>query len=87
MKSNLEHVVDDLFEKWLTDKELKKFEKKMINHIMWGVPNGSSHYHVKFLKPLNQIDREILQKFLNKYKKDFKTGEQFLNTNLEGFIL
>jgi hypothetical protein len=42
VKSNLENVVDQMFEQWLKDKEKKKFEKKMINHIMWGVPNVSS---------------------------------------------
>ena len=87
MKSDLEMVVDELFETWLKDKETKKLEKKMENHVMWGKPKGSSYVQVKFLKPLKQIDKGILQSMLNKYKKEFKEGEQFLNTNLDGFDL
>jgi len=87
MKSDLESVVDELFETWLNNKELKKLEKKMENHIMWGKPKGSSYVQVKFLKPLNQIDKGILQSMINKYKKEFKEGEKFLNTNLDGFDL
>lgn len=85
--NNIEYVVDDLFEKWLEEKETKKLEKKMVNHIMWGIPNGYSYTSVKFIKPLNQIDRSLLQKYLDKYKKEFKEGEKFLNTNLVGFDL
>jgi len=87
VKSDMENKVDQLFEQWLKDKEVKKLEKKMVNHIMWGIPNGNSYTQMKFLKPLNQIDRNILQSFLDKYKKEFKEGEKFLNTNLIGFNL
>ena len=84
---DMESMVDMLFEQWLIEQTKKKIEKKMLNHVMWGVIGGNTYKVVKFLKPLKDIDREILQKMLNKYKQEFKTGEQFLNTNLEGFIL
>lgn len=87
MKSNLENVVDNLFEKWLHEKEQKKLEKKMETSIMWGVPNGFTYTQVSFKKPLNQIDKKILQSYLDKYKRTFKQGEKFLNTNLVGFDL
>jgi hypothetical protein len=87
MKSDLESVVDELFETWLKQKEVKKLEKKMVNHLMWGIPGGTSYTQMKFVKPLNEIDREIIQKFIDKYKKDFKEGVVFLNTNLVGFDL
>lgn len=87
MESDLENVVDQLFEKWLNDKETKKLEKKMIDHIMWGVPNGYSYCSVKFKRPLNQIPHPILQNYLDEYKKKFKDGEKFLNTNLVGYNL
>ena len=84
---DLESTVDNLFEKWLEEKEKKKLEKKMVDRIMWGVPNGYSYTEVKFKKPINQIEHNILQRFLDKYKLTFKEGETFLNTNLEGFNL
>jgi len=87
VKSNFENVVDQLFEQWLQNKEVKKFEKKMVNHLMWGIPAGTSYTQMRFVKPLNQIDRDILQQFLDKYKKTFKEGEKYLNTNLVGFDL
>lgn len=87
VKSNMENVVDELFEQWLKNRDQKKLEKKMENHIMWGVPNGHSYMLVKFLKPLNQIDKKIIQSYLDKYKTEFKEGEKFLNTNLDGFNL
>ena len=84
---NLEHKVDELFEEWLKQKETKKFEKKMVNSLLWGVPNGQTYHQVKFKVPLNQIPRERLQQFIDKYKEEFQEGEVFLNTNLEGFNL
>ena len=87
VKSNFENVVDQLFEQWLTKKETKKFEKKMETSLMWGIPGGTSYTQMKFVKPLAFIDHEILQKFIDKYKKDFKEGEKYLNTNLVGFNL
>lgn len=87
IKCNMESMVDSLFEQWLKDKEVKKFEKKMETRLMWGVPNGMSYKEVNFKKPLNTVDRILLQRYIDKFKKEFKEGEKFLNTNLVGFDL
>lgn len=80
---NLEHFIDDLVEAELKKKEQKKFEKKMIDTILWGIPNGHSYIQVKFKVPLAQIPTTRLQEVVDKYKKEFKKGDVFLNTNLE----
>lgn len=85
--SNMESVVDEMFEQWLKEKDKKKLEKKMIDRIMWGVPNGMTYTEVKFKRPLSEIPKPILQNYLNKYKTEFKEGQKFLNTNLVGFEL
>ena len=78
---NLVHFIDDLINKELEKKEQKKLEKKMINSIMWGKPKGYSYSQVKFKVPLAEVTN--LQTYVDKYKKEFKEGEVFLNTNLE----
>lgn len=83
MKMNLENFIDQLIEDELKKKDQKKFEKKMEKAILFGVPNGRSYAEVKFKIPLAQIPKEKLQGYVDKYKKDFKKGEKFLNTNFE----
>lgn len=84
---NLENFIDDLVEAEVKRKGNAKFkktlEKKQVNTIMWGVPNGSSYTQVSFKVPLAKIPALQLQVFINKYKKEFKEGQVFLNTNLE----
>lgn len=80
---NLEHFIDDLVNEELDKKEKKKFEKKMVDSIMWGKPNGNSYSQVKFKIPLAKVPTAKLQEVVDKYKKEFKQGEEFLNTNLE----
>jgi hypothetical protein len=80
---NLEHFIDNLVDEELKKKEQKKLEKKMESAIMWGRPNGHSYTQVKFKIPLAKIPLAQLQGFVDKYKKDFKAGDVFLNTNLE----
>jgi hypothetical protein len=79
----LESVIDDLVSAEINKKEQKKLEKKMVDHIMWGKPNGATYSLVKFKIPLKQIPLIQLQSVINKYKREFKEGEVFLNTNLE----
>jgi len=79
----LEHFIDELVNAEVNKKEQKKFEKKMVNHIMWGIPNGHTYSQVKFKKPLADIPPSVLQTYVDKYKKEFKSGEVFLNTNFE----
>jgi hypothetical protein len=79
----LESVIDDLVNDELNKKEKKKMEKKMVDAILWGIPNGATYSLVKFKIPLKQIPLIQLQSVINKYKREFKEGEVFLNTNLE----
>jgi hypothetical protein len=79
----LESVIDDLVTAELEKKEQKKLEKKMVDAILWGRPNGHSYTLVKFKMPLSKIPLMQLQGVVNKYKTQLKEGEQFLNTNLE----
>ena len=83
MEQTLESVIDNLVTAEVEKKEKKKFEKKMSNHIFWGIPNGHSYTQVKFKIPLKQIPLVRLQSVINKYKAELKEGEVFLNTNLE----
>lgn len=80
---NLENFVDELVEAELVKKANKKLEKKMVNTIMWGKPNGSSYIQVKLPQPLSSYPVLALQNAIDKYKKEFKEGDVFLNTNLE----
>ena len=80
---NLEHFIDDLVHAELEKKEKKKMEKQMANSIMWGKPKGHSYSQVKFKVPLAEIPTTRLQEVVDKYKKELKEGEVFLNTNLE----
>jgi hypothetical protein len=80
---NLEHFIDDLVTAELEKKEKKKLEKKMLDTIMWGKPNGHSYMQVKFKIPLAKVPTTRLQEVVDKYKKEFKSGDVFLNTNLE----
>ena len=80
---NLEHFIDNLVTAELEKKEKKKLEKKMLDTIMWGKPNGHSYTQVKFKVPLAKVPTTRLQEVVDKYKKEFKSGDEFLNTNLE----
>ena len=80
---NLTHFIDNLIEDELKKKEQKKLEKKMLDTIMWGKPNGHSYTQVKFKVPLAKVPTARLQEIVDKYKKEFKSGDEFLNTNLE----
>ena len=80
---SLESVIDDLISKHLEEKEVKKLEKKMETHIMWGIPNGSSYAYINFKQPLANLPKDKLQNYVNQYKLKLKKGEVFLNTNFE----
>ena len=80
---NLEEFIDDIIEKKLLEKANAKLKKKMVDHLMWGVPNTGSYTQIKFKKPLNQVPTDLLQKYVDNNKKDFTEGVVFLNTNLE----
>lgn len=87
VKSNMENVVDQLFEQWLKGRDQKKLEKKMESCLIWGVPNGERYTFVNYKQKLTNIPKNVLQDNINYYKQSFKEGEIFLNTNLVGFEL
>jgi len=78
----LEFHIDLLVEAELKKKVTKAFDKKMAQSVMWGVPGAMEYKEVKFRIPLAQVPLAQLQGYINGYKAKFKTGEQFLNTNL-----
>lgn len=80
---NMEEFVDQALDNHLIAKDAKKLEKKMVNSILIGVPGAGSYRQISFNKPLAEIQTLQLQVYINKYKKEFKEGEKFLNTNLE----
>mgnify|MGYP000205058208 FL=1 len=82
-KMDLETFIDELLEKHLKEKEQKKLEKKMIDTIIFGVPNGYSYTQIKQKKPLATFPVESLQKAIDNLKASFKNGEIIMNTNLE----
>ena len=81
---NLEHFIDDLVTAELNKKADKKLEKKMTNHIMWGIKGGSTYTQMKFGKPFIPAHRAQLQTYIDtQIKPTMKKGEVILNTNLE----
>lgn len=80
---SLESVIDGLVELELKKIVDKKLLKKMESAILWGVPDGIAYTQVKFKIPLAKIPLIQLQGLIDNYKKQFKRGEVFLNTNLE----
>lgn len=80
---NLEHFIDEIVNKELQKKADKKFEKKMANHLMWGIPNGNSYTMAKLNKPLAEVNKLQLQQYVNQCKQKLKFGEVILNTNLQ----
>ena len=85
LDSNLEHVIDRLFENWLETKEIKKQEKK---GIYYEKPNGqrATTYWVGWtLKDLlnNPKGRGIIANAIFKLQKE---GNTILNTNLGSLL-
>jgi hypothetical protein len=80
----LENAIDDELTKYLKAKEQKKFEKYMVDAILFGVPNGYSYTRIKFKVPLSKINPLALQQKVNEIKKkECTNGVQILNTNLK----
>ena len=83
LKSDLEHIVDDLVFAEQKKKDAKKLEKKMEKSIMFGVPNSGTYSQISFKVPLSSMSKAELQGYVVQYKSKFKKGEVFLNTNFE----
>lgn len=83
---NLEMIIDLLIDKEVQKKEVAAFEKmlkkKMVNHIVAGVPGADSARQWKFNRPLAEIASDKLYAEIDKIKAQLKPGEVILNTNL-----
>lgn len=82
-KMDLETFIDELLDKHLKEKAQKQLDKKMVDAIIFGVPNGYSYTQIKQKKPLSAFPIESLQKAIDNLKANFKNGEVIMNTNLE----
>jgi hypothetical protein len=92
IKSNLEHVVDDIVEKEVQKKEMEKFKKKMAKDMNKGILTGDEiRYTTIWWKgqtiesmlatPQGRMTLQVKIKALR------KKGENILNTNLPDDIL
>jgi len=85
-EQDLESVVDQLLEDYLTAKERKKMEKYMLTGILFGIPNSGSYSRVDYkhsLSALAKVNHLALQARVNQIKERYCTkGEVILNTNL-----
>jgi hypothetical protein len=80
----LEGAIDEQLEEYLKAKERKRFEKYMVDAILFGVPNGYSYTRIRFKVPLSKINPLALQQKVNEIKKkECTNGVVILNTNLE----
>jgi hypothetical protein len=87
IKSNLENVVDELFEKWLKEKSLKKMQKSFLKGICIESPFGFELMTFKANgKVIPLSDGLKNPKFIEHVKQYCMTvkadGKKILNTNL-----
>ena len=94
MKMNLEMLVDNLFEEYITTKErgkfLKKREKACLNSIVFGSPNGTSYRSFGWKQKGITIEQlkltpngvTAIKNAIASAKKECGEGEVILNTNL-----
>lgn len=85
MKNNIEIVVDDLFEKWLDEKEQKKLMKLCEKNIVY--ENGFGIYEMYGWKNVtinqmlqNPVGLQRVKKVVEDLKKE---GKKIINTNLQ----
>lgn len=83
LESNMENLVDELFEKWLKEKDNKKLEKKMERCVLVKRLSGDINSFSYPKTKLSELPLVKLQSMYDTIKKQLKQGEIFLNTNLE----
>ncbi len=84
---SLDFLVAELADKAVQAKQekafLKKMEKKMINSIIYGVPNKMDYRFAGFKVPLANLDKVKLAEYIEKtIKPRCVNGVVILNTNL-----
>lgn len=83
IRSDMENVVDQLFEEWLKAKDNKKLEKKMESNFLVKRTDGNIALTGWKNRTLAQMPLPALQMTYDNIKKQLKTGETIMNTNLE----
>jgi hypothetical protein len=83
LESNMENLVDELFENWLKAKDNKKLEKKMESNFLVRRADGNIALSGWKNRTLAQMPLPALQMTYDNIKKQLKTGETIINTNLE----
>lgn len=89
---DLELYVDRLLEEYLKARDIKKFEKKMLNEmqtkILTGVKGGDRYSAWKPKTPLSLLLSypDKLQQLVDNIRGKLKEGEVILNTNLPSSI-
>lgn len=88
VESNMESLVDSLFEKWLIQKELDKIKKKFVNHIVWQIGDNPNYHLIKYNYSIEHYlsvenGLEIIKNRIAKIKAD---GGTILNDNLGKLI-
>ena len=80
---DMDMFINELVDKYVDEKNAKKMNKYMAQHILFGVPKGGSYKLIKATIPLKDIPKANLQIFVNTIKTKYcKNGVQILNTNL-----
>ena len=88
MDSNMENVIDNLLEKFQSDKDRKKMEKICLKGFVKSTAIGYTQLTYKMsLKDMVKIYGEKgvdnLQRTYDNFKSNLKEGEKIINTNLE----
>lgn len=87
-KPDMEWYIDELLDNLQQEKEKAKHKTKMkkffVDSIVFGIPDDSKYYRIKYKKSLKEISTIILQSEVNEIKrKHLKEGMTIFNTNLE----
>ena len=83
LESNMENLVDELFEKWLKEQANKKVAKKMESAIIILLENGNMNLISWPKRKLSEVPLQNLQAVYDKTKNNLKPREEIINTNLE----
>lgn len=87
-KVTIDDFVNQAFDQYERQKNIKKIEKATITQLIWGNADFKGSYSAfDFKKPLSAVSPDTLQKYIDKAKALFKPGQIFWNKNLNGVNL